>query len=158
MPSTTTITAFAELGVADDLCACLTQRGRTEPFPIQATAIPPAIAGNDVCGRAPTGSGKTLAFGLPIAQRVARARPGRPRALVLAPTRELAAQIGVELKPLLAVCKRSAASFYGGVGFGPQLKTLRRGVDVAGGGPGRIADLLRPGVLFLDEIGHLLID
>src|SRR5437762_1043787 len=151
MPSTTTITAFAELGVADDLCACLTQRGRTEPFPIQATAIPPAIAGNDVCGRAPTGSGKTLAFGLPIAQRVARARPGRPRALVLAPTRELAAQIGVELRPLLAVRKRSVATFYGGVGFGPQLKALRRGVDVAVGCPGRVADLVRRGVLFVEH-------
>ena len=158
MPSTTTTTAFAELGVADDLCACLTQRARTEPFPIQAAAIPPALAGNDVCGRAPTGSGKTLAFGLPIAQRVARARPGRPRALVLAPTRELAAQIDTEVRPLLAVRKRSVASFYGGVGFGPQLKALRRGVDVAVGCPGRVADLVRRGDLVLDEVDIVVID
>src|SRR5947209_13691506 len=137
MPSTTSTTAFAQLGVADDLCACLTRHNRTEPFPIQAAAIPPALAGTDVSGRAPTGSGKTLAFGIAIAQRVARARPGRPRALVLAPTRELAAQITTELKPLLAVRKRSVASFYGGVGFGPQLKALRRGVDVAVGCPDR---------------------
>ncbi|MBV9413081.1 MAG: DEAD/DEAH box helicase, partial [Acidimicrobiia bacterium] len=128
-------TTFSALGVADDLCARLAQRNRTTPFPIQAEAIPPALAGADLCGRAPTGSGKTLAFGLPIAQRVAKARPGRPRALVLAPTRELAGQIETELKPLLAVRKRFVASFYGGVGFGPQLRALRRGVDVAVGCP-----------------------
>jgi superfamily II DNA/RNA helicase len=150
--------AFSELGVADDLCGRLTQIGRTQPFPIQAAAIPPALAGKDVCGRAPTGSGKTLGFGLPIAQRVQRARPGRPRALVLAPTRELAAQIDTELKPLLAVRKRSVASFYGGVGFGPQLKALRRGVDVAVGCPGRIADLVRRGDLILDDVDIVVVD
>ena len=69
--TTDTLTTFAALGVADDLCARLTRARRTEPFPIQAAAIPPALAGKDVCGRAPTGSGKTLGFGLPIAQRVA---------------------------------------------------------------------------------------
>src|SRR3954471_18253378 len=158
MPSTTSTTAFAELGVADDLCACLTQRARTEPFPIQAAAIPPALAGKDVCGRAPTGSGKTLGFGLPIAQRVARAHPGRPRALILAPTRELAAQIETELRPLLAIRKRHSASFYGGVGFGPQLKALRRGVDVAVGCPGRVADLVKRGELNLSDVDIVVID
>ena len=158
MSSTTTTAGFADLGVADDLCSRLTQGSRTEPFPIQAAAIPAALDGNDVCGRAPTGSGKTLAFGLPIAQRVARARPSRPRALVLAPTRELAAQIGAELKPLLAVRKRSVASFYGGVGFGPQLKALRRGVDVAVGCPGRVGDLVRRGALILSDVDIVVID
>jgi superfamily II DNA/RNA helicase len=156
MPSNTT--TFAALGVADDLCARLTKSGRTEPFPIQAAAIPPALAGTDVCGRAPTGSGKTLGFGLPIAQRVARARPGRPRALILAPTRELAAQIETELRPLLAERKRYVASFYGGVGFGPQLKALRRGVDVAVGCPGRTADLVRRGDLVLSDVDIVVID
>ncbi|MCU1448407.1 MAG: helicase, superfamily, partial [Acidimicrobiales bacterium] len=156
MPSNTT--TFASLGVADDLCARLTKNGRTEPFPIQADAIPPALAGKDVCGRAPTGSGKTLGFGLPIAQRVARARPGRPRALILAPTRELAAQIETELRPLLAERKRYVASFYGGVGFGPQLKALRRGVDVAVGCPGRTADLVRRGDLILSDVDIVVID
>jgi superfamily II DNA/RNA helicase len=151
-------TTFSALGVADDVCASLATRGRTEPFPIQAAAIPPALAGQDVCGRAPTGSGKTLAFGLPIAQRVARARPARPRALVLAPTRELAAQIETELRPLLAVRKRSVASFYGGVGFGGQLKALRRGVDVAVGCPGRVTDLVQRGVLVLQDVDIVVID
>src|SRR4051794_29379501 len=154
----TTQTTFSALGVADDLCVRLTQHKRTEPFPVQAAAIPPGLAGDDVCGKAPTGSGKTLAFGLPIAQRVGRARPARPKALVLAPTRELAAQITTELKPLLAVRKRSVASFYGGVGFGPQLKALRRGVDVAVGCPGRIADLVKRGDLVLEEVDIVVID
>ena len=155
---TDTRSTFSALGVADDLCARLAKSNRTEPFPIQAEAIPPALAGDDVCGRAPTGSGKTLAFGLPIAQRVGRARPAHPKALVLAPTRELAAQIETELRPLLAVRKRWVASFYGGVGFGPQLKALRRGVDVAVGCPGRIADLVKRGDMVLEEVGIVVID
>ncbi|MBV8984221.1 MAG: DEAD/DEAH box helicase [Acidimicrobiia bacterium] len=155
---TETPTTFSALGVSEDLCARLAERNRTEPFPIQAEAIPPALAGNDVSGKAPTGSGKTLAFGLPIAQRVGRARPGRPQALVLAPTRELAAQIETELRPLLAVHKRSVASFYGGIGFGQQLKALRRGVDVAVGCPGRVADLVKRGDLVLEEVGIVVID
>jgi superfamily II DNA/RNA helicase len=157
MPTDTPST-FAALGVADDLCARLTRDRRTEPFPIQAAAIPPALAGKDVCGRAPTGSGKTLGFGLPIAQRVARARPGHPRALILAPTRELAAQIETELRPLLALRKRGVASFYGGIGFGPQLKALRRGVDVAVGCPGRVADLVKRGDLVLSDVDIVVID
>ena len=156
--TTDTLTTFAALGVADDLCARLTRDRRTEPFPIQAATIPPGLAGKDVCGRAPTGSGKTLAFGLPIAQRVERARPGRPRALILAPTRELAAQIETELRPLLAIRKRWVASFYGGVGFGPQLKALRRGTDVAVGCPGRVADLVRRGDLVLSDVDIVVID
>jgi len=157
MPTDTPLT-FGALGVADDLCARLTRDARTEPFPIQAAAIPPALAGKDVCGRAPTGSGKTLGFGLPIVQRVARAHPNRPRALILAPTRELAAQIETELRPLLAIRKRHSASFYGGVGFGPQLKALRRGVDVAVGCPGRVADLVRRGDLQLADVDIVVID
>jgi len=157
MPTDTPMT-FGALGVAEDLCARLTRDGRTEPFPIQGCAIPPALSGKDVCGRAPTGSGKTLGFGLPIVQRVARAHPGRPRALVLAPTRELAAQIETELRPLLAIRKRRSAAFYGGVGFGPQLKALRRGVDVAVGCPGRVADLVRRGDLELSDVDIVVID
>ena len=149
---------FIDLGVPADVVASLAARGITEAFPIQSMAIPPALAGRDVSGRAPTGSGKTLAFGIPLAQRVTRARPARPRALVLAPTRELAAQIEAELRPLLAPRKRSVASFYGGVGFGPQLKVLRRGVDVAVACPGRLADLVRRGNLVLDEVEIAVID
>jgi superfamily II DNA/RNA helicase len=84
--------SFADLGVPADVVDRLARRGVTDPFPIQAATLPDALAGRDVCGRAPTGSGKTLAFGIPLVTRVGRARPRRPRALVLVPTRELAAQ------------------------------------------------------------------
>ncbi|HLF39978.1 MAG TPA: DEAD/DEAH box helicase, partial [Acidimicrobiia bacterium] len=88
---------FTDLGVSADITTRLAEQGITEAFPIQESTIPPALAGRDVCGRAPTGSGKTLAFGIPLVTRVGKARPTRPRALILAPTRELAAQIEREL-------------------------------------------------------------
>ena len=91
---------FADVGVPDGLCALLARTGFTEPFPIQAATLPDALAGRDICGRAPTGSGKTLAFGLTIATR---ARPGgsrRPTTLVLVPTRELASQVAGEIEAL----------------------------------------------------------
>jgi superfamily II DNA/RNA helicase len=149
---------FTDLGVPADVVTSLAARGIADAFPIQSMAIPPALSGKDVCGRAPTGSGKTLAFGIPLAQRVTRARPARPRALVLAPTRELAAQIHDELRLLLSPRKRSVASFYGGVGFTPQMKVLRRGVDVAVACPGRLIDLVQRGNMILDEVEIVVID
>ena len=152
------VPTFAELGVSDALVTRLEERGIVAPFPIQAATIAAALEGRDVSGKAPTGSGKTLAFGIPLAERVSRARVARPRALVLAPTRELAAQIQGELAPLLHVRKRSVASFYGGMSFTPQLKILRRGVDVAVACPGRLADLVRRGNMILDEVEFVVID
>ena len=150
--------SFSDLGLPAAAVDALASRGLTEAFPIQAQAIPPALAGRDVCGKAPTGAGKTLAFGLPLAQRVGRAEPRRPRALVLAPTRELAAQIHDELKVLLAPRGRTVHSFYGGVGFGPQVSALRRGVDVAVACPGRLADLVGSGEVRLDAVEIAVID
>jgi superfamily II DNA/RNA helicase len=152
------VPSFADLGVSEALVARLAERGIDAPFPIQAATIAAGLAGQDVCGRAPTGSGKTLAFGIPLAERVSRARVARPRALVLAPTRELAAQIHNELAPLLQVRKRSVSSFYGGTSFTPQLKILRRGVDVAVACPGRLADLVNRGNMILDEVEFVVID
>ncbi len=157
-PAATSSTSFAELGVSEPLIERLAERGIREPFPIQAATIEAALAGRDVSGKAPTGSGKTLAFGIPLAERVSRARVARPRALVLAPTRELAAQIHGELAPLLHVRRRSVGSFYGGMSFVPQLKLLRRGVDVVVACPGRLADLLRRENLKLDEVEMVVID
>lgn len=154
----TLVPTFADLGVSEALVARLAERGIDAPFPIQAATIAAGLAGQDVCGRAPTGSGKTLAFGIPLAERVSRARVARPRALVLAPTRELAAQIHNELAPLLQVRKRSVSSFYGGTSFTPQLKILRRGVDVAVACPGRLADLVNRGNMILDEVEFVVID
>ena len=149
---------FSDLGVPAAAVSSLAARGIVKPFPIQTMAIPPALAGRDVCGRAPTGSGKTIAFGIPLAERVQRARPAKPRALVLAPTRELAAQITEELAILVAPYKRSVAAFYGGVGFGLQLKALRRGVDIAVACPGRLSDLVRRGNLALTDVEMVVID
>ena len=149
---------FATLGVAADLVAVLVDRGITDPFPIQVATLPDALAGRDVAGRAPTGSGKTLAFGLPVVSRIRRAKPGRPRALVLAPTRELAAQIAAELAPLAAARGRRVQSFYGGTSFGPQRKALRRGVDIAVACPGRLADLIAQGSVSLADVDVVVVD
>jgi superfamily II DNA/RNA helicase len=151
--------SFADLGVSADAARALDARGITSAFPIQALAIPPALDGKDVCGKAPTGSGKTIAFGLPVAARVERARPGKPRALVLAPTRELAGQIEKEIGLLMgADRRRRVAAFYGGVGFGGQLTALRRGVDVAVACPGRLRDLIARGAIGLADVSIVVID
>ena len=106
--------AFTDLGVRADIVAALDARGITEPFPVQAAAIPDGLAGRDLCAKAPTGSGKTIAFGVPLVARVRRAGPKRPKALVLAPTRELAQQIEVELTPLAEARDLRVLSVYGG--------------------------------------------
>jgi superfamily II DNA/RNA helicase len=149
---------FSELGVSADLTATLNKRGITEAFPIQAATIADALAGRDVSGKAPTGSGKTLAFGIPLAMRVGKGKPAKPRALVLVPTRELAAQIQAELAPLLALRGRRSATFYGGVGMVPQLKALSRGVDVAIACPGRLGDLIQRGAFRLDDVDLVVVD
>lgn len=150
--------SFAELGLPSALVDILSRRGIVRPLPIQAATIADALAGRDVSGKAPTGSGKTLAFALPLAARVARGAPRRPRALVLAPTRELAAQIAAELKPLLALRGRRAQTFYGGVGYGNQRQALRRGVDVAVACPGRLEDLMSSGDVALSDVDTVVVD
>ena len=155
--SAATVNGFEALGVPAPLARQLFERGITAPFPIQAATLPAALAGKDVCGRAPTGSGKTLAFGIPLMQRVGRARPNHPRGLVLAPTRELAAQITDELRQL-AHHEQTIEAFYGGVGFGNQLRALRNGVDIAVACPGRLADLINQGHVHLDEVEIVVLD
>ncbi|MFP5369432.1 MAG: DEAD/DEAH box helicase, partial [Actinomycetes bacterium] len=109
-------------------------------------------------GRAPPGSGKTLAFGIPLVTRLGRARPRRPRGLVLVPTRELAAQVRAELQRLTGPRGRSVTAIYGGVGFGPQVEALRRGTDIVVACPGRLADLIARGALRLDEVELVVLD
>ncbi len=149
---------FAELGVPDALVEVLTRRGIETPFEVQAFTIPDALAGRDVAARAPTGSGKTIAFGLPLLANLGRAKPRRPRGLILAPTRELAEQIRRELEPLAESVGRSVLAIYGGVGFGPQIKPLRKGVDLLVACPGRLQDLLSQGELTLDQVDKVVID
>ena len=149
---------FADLGVPGDLVTALARLGITEPFPVQAATIADGLAGRDVCGRAPTGSGKTLAFGVPLVARVESGRPRRPRALVLAPTRELAQQIHQELEPLARVRGRRLLTVHGGVGYGHQRQTLRKGVDVLVACPGRLEDLIGEGSVDLADVDHVVVD
>jgi superfamily II DNA/RNA helicase len=147
---------FAQLGVPDPICRALSRRGIHEPFEIQATTIADALAGRDVCGRAPTGSGKTLAFGVPLVATVARGEPRRPRGLILAPTRELADQIATELRSFSGDVRVGVV--YGGVGYSGQLAMLRRGVDVVVACPGRLQDLVDQGAVSLVDVDKVVID
>ena len=149
---------FAACGVPPDLVALLAKGGITEPFPIQAATLPDALAGHDLCGRAPTGSGKTLAFGLAMAMRVEKATPRRPRGLVLVPTRELAAQVQRELAPLAAARRRTVATVYGGTGYETQRRALRRGVDILVACPGRLEDLMAQGDARLQDVDMVVVD
>ena len=152
------MSTFHDLGVPADLTAVLGRRNIIEPFAVQAATIPGALAGADVCGKAPTGSGKTLAFGIPLVVRVAQARPRRPRALVLAPTRELAAQIEKDLEPLASARDKRVCTVYGGVGYEKQKKALRRGVEILVACPGRLRDLMAQNAVRLDAVDIVVID
>ncbi len=149
---------FSRLGVPAPLVAVLAREGITEPFPIQTATIPDALAGRDVSGRAPTGSGKTLAFGLALMATVDQAAPRRPAALVLAPTRELAEQIKGELVPLGKAMRRYVLAVYGGVGYGHQESSLRRGTDVLVATPGRLEDLIERGSVDLGSVTTVVLD
>jgi superfamily II DNA/RNA helicase len=152
--------SFASLGVPSDIVAALDRKSITEPFAIQTMTIPDALAGRDVCGKAPTGSGKTLAFGIGAVARLTGrpSRPKHPRVLVLTPTRELAAQVASELQVLATPRNLRVDSFYGGVGYGPQLKALSRGVDVVVACPGRLGDLIERGSIRLDAVEIVVVD
>ncbi len=153
---------FAALGVPAELCAVLARDGITTPFPIQAATLPDSLAGRDVLGRGRTGSGKTLAFGLPVVARLAGSRrdrkPGAPRALILAPTRELALQIDATVAPLARALGLRTTTVFGGVGQNPQVQALRNGVDVVVACPGRLEDLIGQGHCRLDRVEITVLD
>jgi len=153
---------FADLGVPTPLIAALAERGVEEPFPIQSATLPDSMRGHDVLGRGKTGSGKTIAFALPVVARLAashrRPQPGKPRALILVPTRELANQVMLSLKPLAAAMSLRVATVYGGVGQGPQVSALRQGVDVVVACPGRLEDLIGQRHCRLDAVEITVLD
>ncbi|GAA5091933.1 hypothetical protein GCM10023319_46600 [Nocardia iowensis] len=151
---------FMDLGLPAVLVQALRRDGIEAPFPIQAATVPDALAGKDVLGRGPTGSGKTLAFGLPMLARLASGstKPGRPRGLVLVPTRELAAQIERALdEPALAIGLR-VASVVGGAPIRRQAERLARGVDLLIATPGRLADLIAQGSAALSDVQITALD
>ena len=147
---------FAQLGVPKSICHALARRGITQPFEIQRVAMPDALNGRDICGHAPTGSGKTLAFGIPLVANAGKARPYRPHALVLAPTRELSHQIMTELRSLSG--KIRVTVVYGGVGYGPQIGALRRGVHILVACPGRLEDLIDQRAVDLSDVEQVVVD
>ena len=158
---------FDAAGVPSALSAVLAERGITEPTPIQAATLPDSLAGRDVLGRGRTGSGKTYAFLLPLVARLDASKlpatSRRPRALVLAPTRELVGQIHESLKPLAKAAGLTTTTVFGGVGQNPQVTALRKGVDIVLACPGRLEDLIGQGhcdlggveITVLDEADHM---
>src|SRR5688572_24976426 len=132
--------AFDTFGLHRELTRAIADLGFEKPTPIQVAAIPPALEGRDVLACAMTGSGKTAAFVLPILQRIREKPRGATRALVLTPTRELAAQVAEHFSELAKHTGVSVAAVFGGVGSRPQEDAFRRGVDVIVGTPGRLLD------------------
>ena len=155
---TTQNASFAELGVAPDLIEILARDGITSPFPIQTMAIPDAVKGLDVCGKAQTGSGKTLAFGLPMVERLAVSKPKRPMAMILVPTRELCMQISEALEPLVKARGFGLISVYGGSSMPKQVEAFRRGVEVVVATPGRLIDLCDRKAVSLADVEIVVID
>jgi superfamily II DNA/RNA helicase len=158
--ATTGSTTFDALGVPAPLIPVLADLGATAPFPIQAATLPATLAGRDVLGRGRTGSGKTIAFAVPLVARLTggRANPGRPRGLVLVPTRELANQVHRTVAPLAKAAGLRASTVYGGVGYGSQTAALRSGVDILIACPGRLEDLIAQGTCQLGEVEVTVLD
>jgi ATP-dependent RNA helicase DeaD len=149
---------FAALALRPEVQQALADVGYEAPSPIQAATIPPLLEGRDVLGQAQTGTGKTAAFALPILSRI-EARPGKPQALVLAPTRELAIQVAEAFQRYAAhIPGFQVLPIYGGQSYGPQLHALRRGVHVVVGTPGRVIDHLDKSTLDLSELKYLVLD
>ena len=149
---------FSSLGLHADLLRGIRELGFTRPTPIQEEAIPPAMGGKDVLACAMTGSGKTAAFLLPIIHRLREKPRGTTRALILTPTRELAAQIDQHLGELAMHTPVTGAAVFGGVGMGPQEHAFRSGVDVIVATPGRLLDHFRNSYARLDRLEVLVID
>jgi superfamily II DNA/RNA helicase len=152
--------SFAELGVPGPLVGALAEADITVPFPIQAAALPDALAGRDILGRGRTGSGKTLAFSIPLVAGLADGftSAGRPRGLVLVPTRELASQVQTVLTPLAQAMGLTVATIFGGTGQNAQVTALRNRVDIVVACPGRLADLIEQGHCHLGDVEISVLD
>ena len=149
---------FADLGVADDIVAALAARQIVNPFPIQALAIPLALKDHDLIGQARTGTGKTMGFTVPTLQKIDAPGDGRPQALVVVPTRELAVQVADDVKMAGANRELRMMTVYGGRAYEPQLDALKKGVDLVVGTPGRLLDLAGQRALDLSQIKVLVLD
>ena len=149
---------FSGFNLSPRVAAGVDALGYQQPTPIQQQAIPPIMAGRDVMGLAQTGTGKTAAFALPILQRLETGPRGRVRALIVAPTRELAEQIRQAFTDLGRQTRLRSVSIYGGVGFGPQVQALRSGPEIVVACPGRLLDHIRQGTVNLGGVEVLVLD
>jgi ATP-dependent RNA helicase RhlE len=156
---------FEELNLAPAILKAVQEQGYTEPTPIQAQAIPVVLAGHDLLGGAQTGTGKTAAFTLPLLQRLSESAPAQNkfggkgiRALVLTPTRELAAQVEESVQTYGKYLELSSTVVFGGVGMNPQITKVKKGVDVLVATPGRLLDLMQQGMLDLGQVQILVLD
>jgi ATP-dependent RNA helicase RhlE len=154
--------SFASLGLQPELLSAVASRGYTEPTPIQSGAIPLIFAGHDLLAGAQTGTGKTAAFALPIVQRlggqIPKEKRRRPRALVLVPTRELAAQVSDEMNSFARRLSLRSTMIYGGVTIQAQIERLHRGVDIVVATPGRLLDHAQRGTIDLSRVEVLVLD
>lgn len=154
---------FNDLNLVEPIQRALESEGYTKPTPIQEQAIPELLQGKDLLGCAQTGTGKTAAFALPILQNLASEKPLKKekrqiKALVIAPTRELAIQIGDNFKNYSANLRLKTLMVYGGVSQHPQTKQLKRGVDILVATPGRLLDLINQGHISLKNVQHFVLD
>lgn len=158
---------FSDFGVEPEIVAALADKGIIHPFPIQALTLPVAIERHDIIGQAKTGTGKTLGFAIPILHDIIGPgdegwdelpSPGAPQALVLLPTRELAKQVAAEIRAAASHRVARILEIYGGVGFDSQIQSLKDGVEVVVGTPGRLIDLMKHGELQLKEVRTLVLD
>jgi superfamily II DNA/RNA helicase len=161
------LTTFRELGVLPEIADALERVGIITPFPIQEMTLSVALMGTDLIGQARTGTGKTLAFGIPVLQRTVAphdpdysdlAAPGKPQALIVAPTRELALQVSNDMSVAAKDRGSRVLTVYGGVGYDTQLDALKAGVDVVVGTPGRLLDLANRRALDLSHVKVLVLD
>ncbi len=157
--------SFADLGLGSNITETLANMGAASPFPIQAASIPAVLAGRDVLGRGRTGSGKTIAFGAPLVESILKSQAGKkrefgrsPRAIILAPTRELALQIDRTIQPIARSVGLFTTQIYGGVPQARQVGALKKGVDIVIGTPGRIEDLINQGKLDLSDCRIAVLD
>jgi ATP-dependent RNA helicase RhlE len=149
---------FTDLGLKSELLRAVTEKGYTEPTPIQAQAIPTVLSGRDVLAGAQTGTGKTAGFVLPLLHKLSDRSSRTPRAVVLAPTRELAAQIGESAREYGKYLSVRTATVFGGVSINPQIDALRAGCDLLIATPGRLLDLAEQRILNLSAVEHFVLD
>ena len=150
--------SFAALGLSEKMLEGVRAMGYTDPTPIQLRAIPLVLSGKDVIGSAQTGTGKTAAFALPILSKLGSHNPVGPRALILEPTRELAAQVETAIRDYSRFTDLKTTVVFGGVGYGKQNDELKAGADIVAATPGRLLDHLEQGTLKLDKVEFLVLD